>query len=243
MNAPSAQNAGFTLIEALASALLMSIIFAALATVTAQWLPSWDRGALRLQQANLLALGLERLTGDISSAEFVSAGSGDQTVGQSPIFEGSELSVTFVRTTLAPNADTGLQVVRIAEISDDDGTALVRSTASLPTGGPGAEDADSLAFSNPVIVIRQPFRVSFSYAGPDRAWRDSWRGQTQLPRAVRVQVRDNATSALLAESTATMVYAELPAYCAWPNSTSDCLTRMRSGGATAQSAGGSIGAR
>jgi hypothetical protein len=88
---------------------------------------------------------------------------------------------------------------------------VVRSTATFdPTVG----DPSELNFANPVVVLRGPFRVAFSYAGPDRVWQDSWRGKPQLPRAIRLQVRDAATSRILTASTATLVHAELSARCA-----------------------------
>ena len=62
---------GFTLIEALFATALMGAILAALATVTAQWLPNWNRGFARVQRNELLALGLERLVADLAAAEFV----------------------------------------------------------------------------------------------------------------------------------------------------------------------------
>lgn len=209
-------NAGFTLVEALAATLLMGVILAALATVTGQWLASWNRGLTRLQRVELAATGLDRLTDDLAAAEFISVGPGNAP----PLFDGDETSVTFIRTRLSPNAGNGLEVVRIAEMSDDGGPALVRSTAPLPTGT--VQDANALAFANPVVVIRAPLRVSFSYAGPDRLWRDTWQGQKQLPRAIRVQIRDNATSALLSSSTSTLVYTELPASCTWTGVVSNC---------------------
>jgi len=116
--AASSRCAGFTLVEALLATLLMSVIMAALATVTAQWLPSWDRGIVRLQRIESLALGLDRIVADISSAEFVSVGSSSNA---GPIFEGGELSVIFVRTTLSPNAATSLEIVRLGEASDERG--------------------------------------------------------------------------------------------------------------------------
>ena len=36
--------AGFTLVEAMVATALMGMILAAIATVTAQWLPNWNRG-------------------------------------------------------------------------------------------------------------------------------------------------------------------------------------------------------
>ena len=50
-------------------------------------------------------------------------------------------------------------------------------------------------FADPVVLVRSPFRVTFSYAGADRVWQRSWRDASQLPRAVRVTVRDDVTRA------------------------------------------------
>ena len=199
-------NSGFTLVEALLAVLLMSIVMAALASVTAQWLPSWDRGVGRLQRIEAVADGLDRLAGDIAAAEIVSAGR-----NAPPLFDGGELSVAFVRTILSPNAAGGLEIVRIAELSDERGPVLVRSTAPFTPNVTGG--ADSISFVNPVALIRTPYRVTFSYAGPDRVWHDTWHQQTLLPRAVRVRLRDAATSTTLAVSTTALIHAELRASC------------------------------
>lgn len=227
---PRSQCAGFTLVEALAATVVMSMILAALAMITGQWLPSWDRGAARLQHAALMTIGLDRLTDDLAAAAFISADVADKA----PLFIGAAQSVTFVRTRLAPNAGPGLEVVRIAQISDDTGSAVVRSTAPLPTGSASA-DGESLIFSNPVVMLRGPFQLAFSYAGSDRIWRDNWTGAPQLPRAVRVLLRDRATSTVLAASTSTLIRAELPARCAWPASAGACpeLGGLASAGGTA----------
>jgi general secretion pathway protein J len=234
--ATGSQDAGFTLLEALIATLLMSLIFAALATLTAQWLPNWNRGLLVLQRTEIAAEGLDRLTDDLAEAQFISPGTGNQP----PFFDGSELSVTFVRTRLAPNAGPGIEVVRLAETGDDTGAAVVRSTAPLPTGSADWGDGSNLEFSDPVVVIRAPFRVSFSYAGVDRQWRDDWHGKLELPRAVRVQVRDDATSRLLAVSTSTLVHVELAARCTWAVETSDCpgLNGQTGSGAASGAVGG-----
>lgn len=216
--ATRSQDAGFTLVEALVATLMMSLIFAALATLTAQWLPNWNRGLIVLQRTELAAEGLDRIIDDLAEAQFISAGTGNGP----PFFDGSELSAIFVRTKLAPNAGPGIEVVRIAETSDGTGPALVRSTAPLPTGSAEAVNGENLMFSDPVVVMHAPYRVSFSYAGADRLWQDDWHGQAKLPRAVRIQVRDNATSTLLAVSTSTLVHAELGARCTWATKVEDC---------------------
>ncbi len=110
--------AGFTLLEVLLATLLMTVILAALATVTAQWLPNWNRGMARVQRAEKLAIGLERALADLSVAEMVPI-SGD---GKRPLFEGNELAVTFVRTAVGPNTRPGLEIIRLIEKADAGGS-------------------------------------------------------------------------------------------------------------------------
>lgn len=211
---------GFTLVEAMLATMLMAVIMGVLATVTAQWLPNWDRGFLRMQRIELLSSGLDRLVADLAAAEFVSVAGPNEN----PVFDGSALSVTFVRTALGPNSVTGLEVVRIAETTDERGLALVRTTAPFTPRSVG------LNFANPVVIVRAPYRITFSYAGPDGTWRDAWRGAARLPRAVRLLVRDAATSQTLAVSTSTVVRAELPARCAIAKTFDECVARLASTG-------------
>ncbi len=200
MNAPLrrrlADEAGFTLIEVLVATLLMTVILAALATVTAQWLPNWNRGMARVQRAERLALGLDRIVADLSVAEMVPI-NGDAKV---PLFEGSELAVTFVRTAVGPNTRPGLEIIRLVEKADSEGLALVRERAPFsPTAVAMRKSASPIQ----VVLIRSPFRVTFSYAGPDQVWQPDWRGQMQLPDKIRIAVRNSATGQLLGVSSAT----------------------------------------
>ena len=78
--------AGFTLIEVLMATLLMTVILAALATVTAQWLPNWNRGIARVQRAERLAMGLDRMAADLSVAEMMPVNAD----AKAPLFEGAE---------------------------------------------------------------------------------------------------------------------------------------------------------
>ena len=106
--------AGFTLVEALVATALMGFILAALATITAQWLPNWNHGVVRVQRNEQVALGLERVAADLGAAEFISASHETRM----PFFDGTNRSVIFVRTNLGPNTGPGLEVVRIAEIDE-----------------------------------------------------------------------------------------------------------------------------
>ncbi|MBR0713039.1 prepilin-type N-terminal cleavage/methylation domain-containing protein [Bradyrhizobium liaoningense] len=211
-----ADDSGFTLLEVLLATLLMTVILAALATVTAQWLPNWNRGIARVQRAERLATGLDRIVADLAVAEQVRI-NGDAKI---PLFEGSELAVTFVRTALGPSTSPGLEIVRLIEKADAQGLALVRERAAfqpMPTDG-------QIRFLDQVVLIRAPYRVSFSYAGADQAWQPTWRGQAQLPERIRVTVRDGATGQVLAVSAAATLHITAPADCARAKNPTGCVT-------------------
>ena len=71
--------------------------------------------------------------------------------------------------------------------------------------------------------MRSPSPIFFSYAGPDRAWRESWHDQAQLPRTIRVEVAGDAGR--VAVSTSTVLHAEIPARCALTTgSVDECLS-------------------
>jgi general secretion pathway protein J len=210
-----ADEAGFTLIEVLMATLLMTVILGALATVTAQWLPNWNRGMARVQRAERLAIGLERIAADLSVAEMMPINAEAKT----PLFEGAELSVTFVRTAVGPNSRPGLEIIRLIEKADAQGLALVRERAPFV---PMPADAQ-MRFADQVVLIRAPFRVSFSYAGPDQVWQSSWRGQKQLPEMIRIAVRDIATGQVLGVSSAAIVHVHAPAECARAKNPLQCL--------------------
>ena len=212
--------AGFTLVEALLATALMGVILAAIATVTSQWLPNWNRGFDRVQRTDTLAVGLERIVADIAAAEFISAGAGIRQ----PVFDGTELSVTFLRTAIGPNTRPGLELVRIREIGGDKGLMTVRTRARFVPRGRDGFDAQP-APGDPVVLVRTPYRVTFSYAGADRVWRNVWRGEGRLPKAIRVQLRDAATDRTLSVSTATIVHADMPADCVLAEVINDCLER------------------
>jgi len=214
-------NAGFTLVEALLATLLMGILLGVIATVTGRWLPNWDRGLVRMQHAELLGTGLDRLIADLAAAEFVYA----EPASESPVFDGSQSTVTFVRTTIGPNSFSGLELVRLAEASDYRGSALVRQTAQFV---PGPGDATKAKFSDPIVLVRAPHRVAFSYAGPDRVWRSDWHGRDQLPRAVRLTVRNDTASRTVAVATSTLISAEVPARCVAAKTIEQCRRGQRS---------------
>ena len=62
---------GFTLLEALVATALMGVILTALASITSQWLPNWNRGIARAQRSELVSIVLNRLVADFGASEFI----------------------------------------------------------------------------------------------------------------------------------------------------------------------------
>ena len=192
--------AGFSLIEAMAALALTAMIITSLGAVAAQWIPNWGRGFVRLQGADLLGGGVERIAADLSAAEFVT----QLAAARSPEFQGEATSVVFVRSAIGPNAYPHLEFVRLSESRDSRGFAMVRTSAPFV---PAASDGSTapIVFKDPVVLVRTPFRITFSYAGADnRVWLGEWKNRERLPAAVRVTVRDD-TGRRLSASTAVRI--------------------------------------
>jgi general secretion pathway protein J len=206
---------GFSLIETLVAMALMGLVLSALASITAQWLPNWNRGLERIQRSELIGIALQRIGADLAAAEYVSA----NRDARRPLFDGSELSVTFVRTALGPNAGSGLDVVQVGETTDRQGLVTVRSRAPFQPLPLASSLSEQIHFSEPVLLLRAPFRLSFAYAGQDRIWKSSWHNSDKLPAAIKLTVRDAASERVLAISTVAPVHVQSPAQgdCAQPD--------------------------
>jgi general secretion pathway protein J len=198
---------GFTLIEALVALALTGLILSALASLTAQWLPNWNRGFDRIQQSELIGISMQRIAADLAAAEFVPA----SRASKKPLFEGTALSVTFVRTALGPNAGIGLDVVRLGETTDQGRLVTVRSRAPFTPLAAGLSPSEQIHVADPVVLLRPPLRLSFAYAGPDRVFRDTWHDMDKLPTAITLTVRDAASERVLSVSTVTSVHVNAPA--------------------------------
>jgi general secretion pathway protein J len=180
----NASDLGFSLIETLAALFLMGLILSALARLTSQWMPGWDRGFERIQRSERVSIALERMSEDIGAAEFMRANRETKRI----FFEGSEDAVTFVRTARGPNVSAGLDVVRIAQTGSGGESLLIRSHARFVPG-----PTENFVFSDPVVLLRAPFGVSFSFAGTDRVWKTAWHESDALPQAVLITMRNAAT--------------------------------------------------
>jgi general secretion pathway protein J len=208
---------GFTLIETIVALALMGLVLSALASITAQWLPNWNRGVGRIQRSEAIGIALQRIGADLAAAEYVPANRDSRR----PLFDGTELSVMFVRTALGPNAGPGLDVVRLGETTERREFVTVRSRARFTPLPPASSLSEQMHFADPVVLLRTPFRLSFAYAGPDRIWKGTWRGADKLPAMVRLTVRDATTERVLSVSTIAPVHVQLPSDCLRPDGSCD----------------------
>jgi general secretion pathway protein J len=217
MTGRRAGEGGFTLIETIVALALMGLVLSALASITAQWLPNWNRGVDRIQRSEEIGVALQRISADLAATEYVSA----NRESRRPLFDGSELSVMFVRTALGPSVGPGLEVVRVGETTDRRNFVTVRSRTRFTPLPPGSSLSERLHFRDPVVLLRTPYRLSFAYAGPDQVWKSAWRGNDKLPALIRLTVRDAKTERVLSVSTVTPVHVQMPSDCLEPDGKCD----------------------
>jgi general secretion pathway protein J len=178
-----------------------------LASVTAEWLPNWKRGLARARLSEKAAIALDRLVADLSAAQYVSV----SRQGRVPLFDGDERSVTFVRSAIGPNGSRGLEIVRLAEITDDIGPALVRMRAPFMPHPDGDLAIEKIRFAEPAVLLRAPLHITFGFAGYDGKWLKKWRGSSLLPTAVRFVVSNEDADRAALISTATRIHVDLMA--------------------------------
>jgi general secretion pathway protein J len=214
------RRSGFALFEALISIALMGLIAFALSSITNQWLPNWHAGYARINRAQLLDVSLQRIAEDLSAAEFITPGAGTKQ----PIFEGNQNSVMLVRNAIGPNAATGLEVIDLAETSDQRGIVFARASAPFSPTSAIASRARNFDFKHAIGFIRAPLRVSFSYAGPDGKWATTWQNMPQLPTEVRIIVSYSEFDKDQSISTSTSIRVNVAPDCTWQSSAPGCET-------------------
>jgi general secretion pathway protein J len=217
---------GFTLLEALVAVALTGLVLGMIGTVTAQWLPAWSLGFARLQRADLVALAAERMAADLASAEFVSLDPKSQRAS----FDGTPTAVAFVRSRLGPNAEKGLEIIKIAEEEEAKGSVVVRSRAPFALIGQASGGSGATAFTDRIALLRHPYRVTFAFADATKLWRGVWRDMSVLPTAVRISIVDESKSRAPFLSTVALLHVSIAAVCSRTPSAFGCLEELTRNG-------------
>ena len=144
---------------------LTGLVLSALASITAQWLPNWNRGVDRIQRSEMVGIALQRIGADLAAAEYVPA----NRDARQPLFEGTELSVTFVRTAIGPNAGSGLDVVRLSETTNARRIHLGAYAGAVHAVAAGVVIVRTTAFQRPggAVASAVPAVICLCRPGPD----------------------------------------------------------------------------
>ncbi|TDX60037.1 general secretion pathway protein J [Methylosinus sp. sav-2] len=226
--AGTGRRAGFTLVETLAALAVASSIIVGAAALTHHVAAHFDHGARGVNEAERFALAMERLSRDFGAASHVAlkpsgaiAPAPASAPGKKPeeqparvAFDGDGQSVVFV-TASAIGAQAALEeIVTLSIERAGESARLIRrrrpwlgSRAGLDGGQPRDE----------VVLLEGRFDISFAYARVEKgvaSWRDIWRGESELPRLFRLDLRDPETGERLSPGAEFLLRADAPAGCA-----------------------------
>jgi len=218
---------GFTLIEVLAAFAIGSVIIVATVGLIRGVALHFDRGTRGVNEAERLALAIERLAADFGSARFVprSTETGAVAFTAEPGGSDKPARVTFVGAAGVASASPGAEVVVLTVEEDGKLMRLVRRRAAWL--GPRSRFEDAAA-ADPVVLLEGRFDIAFFFARvtPEGAltWHSSWVGERTLPRFVRLALRDHATGDDLLGEADFVVRANAPAACGRSTAAVGCLS-------------------
>ena len=115
--------------------------------------------------------------------------------------------------------------MRIAETAGDKGLMTVRTRAPfLPIGRDGRERP---TFTDPVVLVRAPYRVDVLLCGPGSRLAQPGSGAASCRRRSACNCAMRRTDRTLSVSTATLVHADMPADCVLAEVIADCRPTVR----------------
>ena len=206
---------GFTLIEALVSLLLATILFGGLSMYTGTWVRHWQGMIDRGGREDTVAVILDRMVEDLESAQPIDSDPNSAIIAVR--FDGSAESVTFVRPALGYQARAGLDDVTysIGQAGSDRALIRVRRDHLATSGG------------EELPLMRGDLKLSFSYAGPDGEFNPEWTSTTRLPSLVRIELSGSSPRPW-EQSAIARLRVEMPAHCGAGEALARCLQRYGS---------------
>ncbi len=211
MTRKSRARAGFTLIEALASLVLATMLFGGLALYTGTWLRQWQAMIAKGGQEDTVAVILDRMVEDLEAAQPAYSSSERNAVVR---FTGNADEVTFVRPALGYERRAGFDEITYSMGHAGVDRALIRARRDYTTGD-GGED---------LPLARGDLRLSFSYAGPDSPLGPEWTIVNRLPSLIRIEIYGKSPRPWRQLAYARL-RVELPARCGAADALTQCLQR------------------
>ena len=194
--------AGFALLEMLAALTIAVAIMALLAQFTSQSVRNWNRGESTIAVMEMLTTGLARLKTDLSLAIPMRPPGTDST---NVVFIGEPGSVVFVAATGFGAGDRGVELISVNVVTNEDGIAVVRQRGQVTSGQTPLRD--------PVVLLRGRMQVQFSYQDYDGQTVPTWTNRDRLPKAVAINILNQAGVAVFPVPLAMKLPTNLSAGC------------------------------
>lgn len=191
---PEQREAGFTLVELLASLSILAVLLGLVALALDIVGRGWDRAALLVSDRDMIARGGDAIRGDLARLGRPVALVGDRPVF---LFSGAESEVRFVAVEPPYPTEPGPHLIQLAVRRSGDVTRLVR--ARLPWH-PKLTLNPAQPFRDEVIVLEGPFDLRFGYleaSGGAGRWLDRWPHQDRMPRLMRLEILSRADRSAL----------------------------------------------
>jgi hypothetical protein len=209
----------------LAALAVASSIIVGAAALTHHVVGHFDHGARGVDDAERFALAMERLARDFAAASYVAAKPGDAAPSpaarrspESPApvaFDGGAETLVFVSASaIGAHAAQEEAIMLSVESAGEAGVRLIRRRAPWLGSRVGLADARG---QDPVTLLEGRFAMSFHYArimNGVAVWSDEWRGESELPRLVRLELKDPESDEIQLPGADFLLRADAPAACA-----------------------------
>jgi len=191
---PSRREAGFTLIEVLASLVLASLILVSLNMAMSAVGKGTERTRRSLGEQAELDSAVGVFSRDVARiAKIRRPAPPGEFAGY--VFDGNPDVIVYpLREEEALDAP-GLYLIRLSVSHKGDQATLLRERATLPAG-----DDDTLPkWRDPVELLSGPYDIAFAYRAQRsglREWSDNWKAAETMPEQIRLTVNNESTGRL-----------------------------------------------
>lgn len=186
--------AGFTLIEVLASLVLASLILLSLNMAMSAVGNGTDHTRRSLGEQSELGAAVDIFGRDVARIAKIRrpAKPGDFA---GYVFDGRSDVIVYPLREKEGLTDPGLYLVRLSVQRRDGQTTLLRERAPLPTG----DSAALPQWRDPVELLKGPYDIDFAYRAQrsgQRDWNGSWQASEAMPEQIRLTITNRATDRL-----------------------------------------------